>query len=91
MLARVPIRLRLTIWYVLLLALILAAFAGGVYLLLRHNLNQNLNDSIQNRAGGRFSTSSSLKGTVRCCRDKGLPETQRRRSISLASSTLQVR
>ena len=51
MLARVPIRLRLTIWYVLLLALILAAFAAGVYLLLRHNLNQNLNDSIQNRAG----------------------------------------
>ena len=50
MLARAPIRLRLTLWYVLLLALILAAFAAGVYLLLRHSLYQNIDESIQNQA-----------------------------------------
>jgi HAMP domain-containing protein len=44
------VRLRLTLWYVLLLAIILAAFSGGVYLTLRHNLYANLDDSIQNRA-----------------------------------------
>ena len=55
MLVRAPIRLRLTLWYVLLLALILAAFAAGVYLLLRQSLNQNLNDSIENRASAFLS------------------------------------
>ena len=50
MLARAPIRLRLTLWYVLLLSVILAAFAAGVYLLLRHTLYQNLDASVQNRA-----------------------------------------
>lgn len=44
------IRLRLTLWYVLLLAIILAAFSAGIYLTLRHNLYDNLDDSIQNRA-----------------------------------------
>ena len=47
---RVPIRLRLTFWYVFLLAVILAVFAAGVYLLLRHSLYQALDESIQNRA-----------------------------------------
>ena len=42
MLVRAPIRLRLTLWYVLLLALILAAFAAGVYLVLRQTLYQDL-------------------------------------------------
>ena len=50
MLIHVPIRLRLTVWYVLLLAVILAAFSSGVYLLLRHALYQNLDKSIENRA-----------------------------------------
>jgi heavy metal sensor kinase len=44
------VRLRLTLWYVLLLAIILAAFSAGIYLTLRHNLYDNLDDSIQNRA-----------------------------------------
>jgi heavy metal sensor kinase len=44
------VRLRLTFWYVLLLAIILAAFSAGIYLTLRHNLYANLDDSIQNRA-----------------------------------------
>ena len=60
-LTRAPIRLRLTLWYVFLLALILAAFAAGVYLLLRHTLYQNLNDSIQSRA-------SALLSIVQYCR-----------------------
>ena len=44
------VRLRLTLWYVFLLAVILAAFSAGIYLTLRHNLYDNLDDSIQNRA-----------------------------------------
>ena len=50
MLKRAPIRLRLTLWYVLLMAVILAAFCTGVYLVLREALYQNLNESVQNRA-----------------------------------------
>ena len=50
MLNHAPIRLRLTLWYVLLLAVILAVFAAGVYLLLRHSLYENLDESIHNRA-----------------------------------------
>ena len=52
MLRRAPIRLRLTLWYVLLLAVILAAFAAGVYLILRHSLYQNLNESLEAQADG---------------------------------------
>ena len=44
------LRLRLTLWYVLLLAVILAGFSAGIYLTLRHNLNDGLDDTIKNRA-----------------------------------------
>ena len=44
------LRLRLTLWYVLLLAIILAAFSAGIYLTLRHNLYDGLNESVRNRA-----------------------------------------
>ena len=43
------IRLRLTLWYVLLLAIILAGFSAGIYLTLRHNLYANLDDSLDTR------------------------------------------
>jgi len=43
------LRVRLTLWYVLLLAVILAAFSAGIYLTLRHNLNANLDESLQSR------------------------------------------
>jgi heavy metal sensor kinase len=49
MLAPRSIRLRLTLWYVLLLAIILAAFSAGVYLTLRQNLYDSLDDSIRDR------------------------------------------
>jgi heavy metal sensor kinase len=44
------IRVRLTLWYVLLLAIILAAFSAGIYLTLRQSLSSNLNDSLETRA-----------------------------------------
>lgn len=44
------LRLRLALWYVLLLAIILAAFSAGIYLALRHSLYANLDDSIEARA-----------------------------------------
>src|ERR687896_388085 len=50
MLRHVPIRLRLTLWYVVLLAIILAVFIAGVYLLLRQSLHRNLDESMLNQA-----------------------------------------
>jgi heavy metal sensor kinase len=44
------IRLRLTLWYVLLLAIVLAGFSAGVFLTLRHNLYANLDNSLDVRA-----------------------------------------
>jgi heavy metal sensor kinase len=44
------IRLRLTLWYVLLLAIILAGFSAGIYLTLQHNLYANLDNSLETRA-----------------------------------------
>lgn len=44
------IRVRLTLWHLLSLALLLAAFSAGVYLSLRNALHDNLEDSIQSRA-----------------------------------------
>ena len=45
------VRVRITLWYVLLLAVVLAAFCIGVYLVLRQSLYSNLDDTIANRAG----------------------------------------
>ena len=44
------VRLRLTLWYVLLLALILAVFSAGIYLVLRHTLSSGLNESLENHS-----------------------------------------
>ena len=44
------IRVRLTLWYVLLLAVILAVFSGGVYLALRQSLYGDLNESLERNA-----------------------------------------
>jgi heavy metal sensor kinase len=46
----VSIRLRLTLWYVVLLAVILAVFIASVYLVQRHLLYKTLDESIQNQA-----------------------------------------
>jgi len=50
------VRVRLTLWYVLLLAVILAAFSAGVYMILRHHLYNNLDESINNYSGALFDT-----------------------------------
>jgi len=50
MVALRSIRLRLTLWYVLLLAIILAGFSAGIYLTLRQSLYANLEDSVEARA-----------------------------------------
>src|SRR5918992_1027519 len=50
MLRHVPIRLRLTLWYVALLAIILAVFIASVYLLLRQSLYRHLDESMLNQA-----------------------------------------
>jgi heavy metal sensor kinase len=44
------VRFRLTIWYVVILAIILAAFSFGVYWFMRGQLYHNLDDSVEHRA-----------------------------------------
>jgi heavy metal sensor kinase len=56
------IRLRLTLWYVLILAVLLASFSAGVYLILRHNMYDNLDDSIRGRAGTLLEVLSYERG-----------------------------
>jgi uncharacterized protein involved in exopolysaccharide biosynthesis len=55
MLSRIPIRLRLTLWNVILLGIILALFIAGVYLILRQSLYHNLDESMLNRANALIS------------------------------------
>ena len=50
-LLRGSIRVRLMFWYGLLSALVLAAFSSAVYVLLRDTLSENLDESLQTRAG----------------------------------------
>jgi heavy metal sensor kinase len=52
----VSIRVRLTLWYVLLLAIVLAVFGGAVFLSLRHVLYSNLDASIQSSADAILGT-----------------------------------
>ena len=49
MLSRRPIRLRLTLWYVLLLGIVLAMFSVSVYGALRNSLRSNLDDALNSR------------------------------------------
>lgn len=44
------VRTRLTLWYLGILALILAVFAVGLYVTLRRTLSENLDDALDNRA-----------------------------------------
>jgi heavy metal sensor kinase len=44
------LRFRLTLWYIALLALTLAAFSAGVYFAMRASLYSNLDDSLDSRA-----------------------------------------
>lgn len=44
------IKFRFTIWYLLVLAILLALLSGGIYLYLSHKLHQDLDNSLQVRA-----------------------------------------
>jgi heavy metal sensor kinase len=44
------IRFRLTLWYIVLLAVILAAFCVAIYFMMRNSLYENLDDSLEERA-----------------------------------------
>ena len=56
------IRLRLTLWYVLLLSVILAAFTASVYLVLRHALYGNLDASIERQASVLLDETVQFEG-----------------------------
>lgn len=57
-LSRRGIRVRLTLWYLLVLAVVLALFGGGVYFALRESLNDGLEASVRSR-------SDALLGVIR--------------------------
>ena len=57
-LTRRGIRVRLTLWYLLVLAIVLALFGGGVYFALRESLDDGLEASVRSR-------SDALLGVVR--------------------------
>ena len=50
------IRLRLTLWYTALLALVLAIFGAGIFVLQRQALYHNLDESIEAQAKAMLST-----------------------------------
>jgi heavy metal sensor kinase len=70
------IRIRLTLWYTLLLAIILFAFSAGVYLALRSSLYGNLDESLENRTEVLLRAISYENGrpTVGAADAEGNPE-----------------
>ena len=57
------IRVRLTLWYVLLLAVILAVFSAGVYVALRYSLYGNLDDTLDTRATAFITVATADGGS----------------------------
>ncbi|MEX2314546.1 MAG: HAMP domain-containing protein, partial [Thermomicrobiales bacterium] len=53
-LSRRGIRVRLTLWYVLVLAIVLLLFGGGVYFALRESLDDGLEASVRSRSDALF-------------------------------------
>ncbi len=45
------IRFRLTLWYLLVIAVLLGCFGAAAYLILSYQLHRNLNESLRSRAG----------------------------------------
>ena len=62
MLRHVPIRLRLTLWYVVLLAIVLAVFIAGVYLILSQSLYRHLDESMLNQANTLLEVIQQYEG-----------------------------
>lgn len=58
------LRLRLTLWYVVLLAIILIAFSGVLYARLNTNLRDNLDDALRNRADLLIGTVTNENGRL---------------------------
>lgn len=58
------LRLRLTLWYVVLLAIILIAFSGIVSVRLNTTLQNNLDDTLRNRADQLIGTIRSTNGRL---------------------------
>jgi len=58
------LRLRLTLWYVALLAIILIAFSGVLYVRLNTTLRDNLDDALRNRADLLIGTVTNENGRL---------------------------
>jgi signal transduction histidine kinase len=64
------VQLRLTIWYMVLLAIILAVFNAVVYFSLQYNLNQRANADVQRRATQAAHATSLFGDTIYLDPDK---------------------
>ena len=58
------IKFRLTIWYLVVLVILLLVFSTTAYFLLSHNLYQNLDDSLELRAAQIGSVLSTEDGDI---------------------------
>lgn len=65
------LRVRLTLWYVALLAVILLLFSGVLFLRLNQTLYDNLDDTLHNRAEGVMGTVVDVAGRPQL-RDSGM-------------------
>ena len=54
------IRTRLTIWYLMVIVILLLVFSGVAYFMLDHNLYQNLDNSLQTRSTELILSTSSI-------------------------------
>jgi signal transduction histidine kinase len=62
---KLPVRLRLTLWYVALLAAALLLFAGSVYVLMSRSLLDNLDTSLHQRINQLVPTVDVANGRIR--------------------------
>jgi heavy metal sensor kinase len=70
------IRVRLTLWYVLALALLLVLFSGGVYLALRDALSDNLDAAIEGRVDVWLHVVQVVDGEPRLPLESASPPTE---------------
>jgi two-component system OmpR family sensor kinase len=88
-LARLPVRARLTAWYVLLLAVILAALGSFLLLRLRADLLAEVDNTLDSQAAGTLADSDGGLEPMPAARVAGLPRGQT--VAQLLSPTGQVR
>ncbi|MDI3341721.1 MAG: histidine kinase dimerization/phospho-acceptor domain-containing protein [Sphaerobacter sp.] len=82
---RIPqaIRIRLTLWYVLVLAIILTTFSGGVYVALRESLYSTLDSNLESRAAALAGIVEIRNGAPSLPAQAAVPDRDREQFVRL--------